>query len=96
VPTVTFTANLRRHVDCPTATVGGATVREALEEYFAARPPVRTYVLDEQGIVRRHVVVFVDGVQLRDRARLSDPVSPSGEIHVMQALSGGCGEEGAR
>ena len=41
--------------------------------------------LDEQGEIRRHVVVFVDG----ERAGLNDPVNDSSEIHVMQALSGG-------
>jgi hypothetical protein len=46
-------------------------------------------VLDDQGAVRAHMVVFVDGHQIRDRRHLSDPVSPDGEIYVAQALSGG-------
>jgi hypothetical protein len=35
------------------------------------------------------MVVFVDGRQVRDRRRLSDPVPHDGEIYVAQALSGG-------
>jgi hypothetical protein len=35
------------------------------------------------------MVVFVDGEQVADRARLTDAVRPDGEIYVMQALSGG-------
>jgi hypothetical protein len=35
------------------------------------------------------MVVFVDGRQIRDRQRLSDPVATNGEIYVAQALSGG-------
>jgi hypothetical protein len=35
------------------------------------------------------MMVFVDGQQIGDRERLSDPVRPASEIYVMQALSGG-------
>ena len=86
---ITFTSNLRRHVDCPPAQVHGATVAECLRDYFDAHPQVRSYVLDEQSRVRRHVAVFVDGDQLLDPVGQSDPVGPATEITVMQALSGG-------
>ena len=89
MPRVVFTANLQRHVACPPMDVGGSTVRQALEAVFAANPTVRPYLLDDQGAVRKHMSVFVDGEQLRDRRTLSDPVPPDGEIFVMQALSGG-------
>lgn len=89
VPTVEFTRNLERHVRCPAEAVPGATVREALEAYFARHPAVRGYVLDEQGAVRHHVVVFVDARQLADRARLDEPVAEGSAVYVMQALSGG-------
>jgi molybdopterin converting factor small subunit len=87
---VSFTSNLRRHVDCPAEDVAGATVREVLDAYFAAHPAVRSYVLDEQGRVRRHVAVFVGGTQLGDVAGQTDPVDADTEVVVMQALSGGC------
>jgi molybdopterin synthase sulfur carrier subunit len=89
VATITFTSNLRRHVDCPAEEVPGDTVADCLLAYFAGHPNVRSYVLDEQGSVRRHVAVFVDGEQIRDLSRQTDPVSARGEITVMQALSGG-------
>jgi molybdopterin synthase sulfur carrier subunit len=69
--------------------VQGSTVAECLAAYFATHPRVRSYVLDEQGAVRKHVVVFVGDEQLRDPARQSDAVAPGDEITVMQALSGG-------
>lgn len=87
--TVAFTPNLRRHVPCPTVEVAGATVREVLEGVFADNPRLRGYVVDEQGALRKHMAVFVDGNQLVDRVGQSDPVGPSSEIYVMQALSGG-------
>lgn len=89
MPTVEFTRNLARHVACPTEAVGGGTVGEALEAYFARHPGVRAYVLDEQGRVRHHVTVFVGAQQLRDRARLDEPVDERTVVAVMQALSGG-------
>lgn len=89
MPRVVFTANLQRHVACPPTVVPGRTVREALEAVFAANRQARGYVLDDQGELRTHMAVFVDGSMLRDRRGLSDPVDDSAEIHVMQALSGG-------
>jgi hypothetical protein len=89
MPTVTFTPNIQRHVSCPPTGVKGDTVRQALDAAFRGNPRARAYVLDEQGAVRPHMVVFVDGRQVRDRQHLSDPVSGDGEIYVAQALSGG-------
>jgi hypothetical protein len=40
-------------------------------------------------VVRHHIAIFVDGQLLRDRIHLTDAVSPSSEVYVMQALSGG-------
>ena len=46
-------------------------------------------MLDEQGKVRQHMVIFVDGEMVRDRDALSDRVEPKSVIDVIQALSGG-------
>jgi hypothetical protein len=89
MPSISFTRNLQRHVACPPCAVRGATVGESLEAAFTLYPQVRSYVLDEHGALRFHMAVYVDGVPIADRQGLSDPVSESGEIYVMQALSGG-------
>ena len=89
MPRVVFTENLQRHVHCPPTEADGATVREVLDAVFAENPRARSYVVDDQGELRVHMVVFVDGDQIRDRAGLSDPVPADGEVYVMQALSGG-------
>lgn len=86
---VVFTQNIQRHVACPPSEAAGRTVREVLERVFDVNPPARAYVLDDQGAVRRHMVVFVNGRQIRDRVHLTDPVPADGEVCVMQALSGG-------
>ena len=85
MPRVVFTSNLRRHLDAPPAQVPGGTVRRVLETVFAGNPRLRSYILDDQGALRRHVVVFVDG----ERADLEASVEGSSEVYVLQALSGG-------
>ena len=89
MPRVVFTSNLQRHVACPESEVRGSTVAEALAVVFAHAPAVRDYVLDEQGHVRKHVHIYVDGQRIGDRERLSDTVRDTSEICVLQALSGG-------
>jgi molybdopterin synthase sulfur carrier subunit len=86
---VSFTENLRRHVPCPPTAAQGATVRELLDAVFADNPQLRSYILDDQGRVRRHVNVFINGAMVADRLALSDPVGPRDEVFVFQALSGG-------
>jgi molybdopterin synthase sulfur carrier subunit len=87
--TVSFTPNIQRHVSCPATQVEGKTVRQVLDAVFEGNPQARGYVLDDQGAVRQHMNVFVDGQQVHDRRDLSDPVRPDGEVYVAQALSGG-------
>lgn len=86
---VFFTANLRRHVDCASMAADGASVREVLAKVFAAQDRLGTYVLDDQGALRKHMTILVDGQRIRDLEGLGDAVRPDSEIWVMQALSGG-------
>ena len=86
---VFFTSNLRRHVDCAAMEADGGTVREVLAVVFAAQDRLGHYVLDDQGALRKHMSILVDGQRIMDIENLSDPVKPESEIWVMQALSGG-------
>lgn len=89
MPIVRFTDNIQRHVACPPRDVPGVTVHDALDGYFLTNEAARGYVLDDQGRLRRHMAVFVDGRQIRDRDGLSDRVSPDTVVDVVQSLSGG-------
>jgi sulfur-carrier protein len=89
VATVAFTPNLRRHVACADTEAAGASVREVLDNLFAAIPRARSYVLDDQAALRRHMTIFIDGEMIRDRTRLSDPVMAESHLYIFQALSGG-------
>lgn len=86
---VHFTSNLRRHVDCPSVEVVAATVHHALAQAFAKNERLKTYVLDDQGHLRKHVRVMVDGAAIKDLEKFTDAVHPTSEVWVMQALSGG-------
>jgi sulfur-carrier protein len=89
MPRVAFTPNIQRHVSCPETAARGSTVREVLDAVFAANPQARSYVLDDQSALRRHMVIYVDGRIIADRTGLSDPVGEDSAIYVFQALSGG-------
>ena len=89
MPLVEFTANLARQTTVRSCLVDGGIVAEALEAVFSQLPGLRGYILDDQGSLRTHVIVFLDGEAMRDRKHLSDAVRPDSEIVVMQALSGG-------
>jgi sulfur carrier protein ThiS len=69
--------------------VAGTSLREVLDGVFDRHPALRGYVVDEQGSVRHHVAVFVDGDAIRDKRNLAQPLGERAEVYVMQALSGG-------
>lgn len=89
MPTIRFTQNIQRHIACPEAVVAGPTVREALDNYFQNNIRARSYVLDDQNGLRKHMNIFINGKQIADRNNLSDSLKTDDVIDVMQALSGG-------
>jgi sulfur carrier protein ThiS len=56
---------------------------------FDAYPALKLRVINEEGHLRRHVAVFVDGAQVRHERFATTNVMPSGEVHVFPAVSGG-------
>lgn len=86
---IVFTSNIQRHVLCPEAEAPGRTVREVLENVFLENSQARSYVLDDQSVLRKHMTIFVDGQMIRDRVKLSDAVTETSKIYILQALSGG-------
>jgi hypothetical protein len=89
MPRVTFGSAIQRHVQVLPVDVPGETVRAALDEVFAQHPRVKSYVLDDQSALRKHMHIFVDGVAIKDRRGLSDQAASTSHIYVVQALSGG-------
>ena len=89
MPRLSFTQNLRRHVDCPELVVPGGTVRSVLENAFKQNANLRRYILNDQGALHQHVAIMVNGSAITDRRTLGQAVSDQDEVYVMQALSGG-------
>ncbi|MFA9230059.1 MAG: MoaD/ThiS family protein [Microgenomates group bacterium] len=87
--TIRFTSHLVRHRPAPMIVANGATVADVLTVGLADDPLLAGYILDEQGRLRKHVNIYLDGALIADRLRLSDEVSPGADIYVLQALSGG-------
>jgi molybdopterin converting factor small subunit len=63
----------------------GATVAGVLAELVRAHPAMDGWILDERGLVRRHINVFVNG----ELGREATPVGPGDRIDVLPAISGG-------
>lgn len=89
MPTVEFAPALTRHVACPKQEVRADTLGAALDAAFRAAPALRGYVLDEQGGVRKHVAVFLNGDMLARETALAQALGPADRVMVIQALTGG-------
>ena len=63
----------------------GGTVCELLEALEREHPATGGWLLDERGMLRRHVNVFVNG----EPAGPDTPVSGDDRVHVIPAISGG-------
>ena len=48
-----------------------------------------SYIIDEQGALRKHVNIFIGNSVIEDKTSLADKVNESDEVYIMQALSGG-------
>jgi molybdopterin converting factor small subunit len=70
----------RRSLQLPGTTVG--QVLRALEGEW---PKTTGWVLDERGVIRRHVNVFVNG----ERASADVPVADTDRLHVLPSITGG-------
>ena len=64
----------------------GATVIELIRALEAGNPELRGWILDERGLIRRHINVFVNG----ERGGESTAVSAEDRVEVLPAITGGC------
>ncbi len=65
------------------------TAAEVLEALALRYPGVRDRIMDEQGNLRRHVNIFIDGENARLGGGLNAAVRPDSELWIHPALSGG-------
>jgi molybdopterin converting factor small subunit len=72
--------------DATHVTADGVTVDELLRDLDRQFPGLRFRVVDEQGRLRQHMVVWLGQERCKD---LSTPLDGIDEVVLMQALSGG-------
>ena len=81
IPTPLLSYTATREVEAT-----GATLAAVLAELDSQFPGIRFRMIDEQERMRRHVRFFVNGDQVFD---LAQPLRPTDEVVIVQALSGG-------
>lgn len=87
---VKFTPHLKRFFPNLEATqIEANTVADIIAQADKRWSGIADYVVDEQGALRKHVNIYVDGDLITDKQRLSDTVNSDSKIFIMQALSGG-------
>jgi sulfur-carrier protein len=69
--------------------ISAHTVRGALEGLERSQAALYRNVCDETGTVRRHLNVFVNTDNVRDRDGVDTPVMPGDVITILPAVSGG-------
>lgn len=70
-------------------TVAADTVGTALDALRDEHPLLERRIRDEQGQVRRHLMVYVGDTDIRDLDGLDTALPPGGEMFVVTAVSGG-------
>jgi molybdopterin converting factor small subunit len=63
----------------------GATVAEVLKALEREHPGTRGWILDERGLIREHINVFVN----KEYGREDTSVTAGDRLHVIPAISGG-------
>jgi molybdopterin synthase sulfur carrier subunit len=64
----------------------GATVIELIQALEAGNPDLEGWILDERGLIRRHINVFVNG----ERGSEATAVAGGDRVEVLPAITGGC------
>jgi sulfur-carrier protein len=65
------------------------TVRELLRALWQLHPALQDRIVDEQGEVRQHINIFVDGEAIRHLQGMDTSVLKNAEVMIVPAVSGG-------
>jgi sulfur-carrier protein len=86
MPVVCLRGPLKRLAgDCSEHVIEGASVEQLLQELERAHPAASGWILDERGVLRGHINVFVNGERSGQHAQ----VDADDRIDVLPAISGG-------
>jgi len=90
MPSVLIPTPLRKLTnDLDSVSVAGANVGELIDNLEQAYPGIKERLLDEAGNVRRFVLVYVNGEDIRDLQDKATAVKDSDEVSIVPAIAGG-------
>jgi molybdopterin converting factor small subunit len=90
MPIVRFPALMKYYVDNQSElSVAGSTLAELLENVFVRYPSLKPHLYDSDGNLRRHINVFVNGVQLRELNGMDTALKDDDKIILMISAAGG-------
>lgn len=90
MPVVKFTYALKRfYPGLKEVNIEASTVADIVKKLDDIYPRMSSYIIDEQGALRKHVNIFIGNSIIEDKISLADKVSEHDEVYIMQALSGG-------
>ena len=69
--------------------IAAHTVRAALDALERSQPSLYCNICDETGTVRRHLNVFVNSDNVRDRDGIDTALAPGDVLTFLPAVSGG-------
>jgi sulfur-carrier protein len=88
--TIHFTSALKRfYPQLASVQIKANTVVDVLNNLDKAYPSITDFLVDEHGVLRQHINIFIGDKLIEDREKLSDTVREDDEILIFQALSGG-------
>lgn len=90
MPKINFTSALKRFFPGIGETrIKAKNLPELLDKLEKTYPGIKDYIVEEDGSLRQHINIFVEGQLIVDRTFLSDQIQEEDEILIFQALSGG-------
>ena len=81
----------RTHIDVALNPSDGATtpLASVFDQLAADVPALERRIRDERGVVRGHVNIYIDGVDVRELGGTAAPVGAGTTIQIIAAVSGG-------
>jgi hypothetical protein len=84
--TLVFAGRLRNYVTSQQRPTDKDTLRLALEQIFLKRPLLRSYILDDQGTLRRGLWIFINGWVAENTEALDCPLTPNTTVYIRERL----------
>ncbi len=71
-------------------TAGGANLQEVLNDLEVQFPGIAARVLDDNGVLRRFVNIYINDDDVRFIDGLNSPTADGAQISIIPAVAGGC------